>query len=247
MVLLKKILKTHHCCKDVPWRVSTMVLLFLFVSAVSSNAQNSTDLGVMITAEYQYGFSKYFDVWAKEDIRIDHNCEWYSRSKTSIGLDYKFKKYRNLDGLKMGVALDYINKFTDKHLFRNRYRFSAHFTYKYDYRNWEFSFRTRYQMMMHDETRGYYNYKMQHAWRNRLSVEYHEKYSLWSFGLSGELIAENKDKELFLESVLLVGNVDYRLTRYHYISFFIRDYRDVYITSDQVRTVFFGIGFKTKR
>lgn len=221
-------------------------LVLLLMTTTLSFAQKSTDYGCMLTAEYQYGFANYFDVWAKEDLRFDNDFSQYSRSKTSFGLDYKLKKYRLLDGLKMGVAFDYINKYTGKHIYRNRYRFSAHFTYKYDYRNWSFAFRTRYQMMMHDETTGYYNYKMQHAWRNRLSVDYHERNSRWSYGLSGELIAVNKDKDLFLESILLVGNVDYRLTRRQYLSVFVRDYRDIYITSDQIRTIYFGLGWKFK-
>lgn len=227
---------------------SLFALAMFLLFGLSLNAQNTTDVGCMITAEYQYSFAKYYDVWAKEDLRFDNNCSQYSRSKTTIGFDYKFKKYRLLDGLKMGVAMDYINKYTDKHLFRNRYRISFHFTYKYDYRNWEFAFRTRYQMMMHDETTGYYNYKMQHVWRNRLSVEYHEKNSRWAYGVSGELCSEvNKDRKLFLENMLFVGNVDYRLTRYQYLSVFVRDYKDVYIKSDQVRTIYFGIGWRYKR
>ena len=229
------------------WGKSLFALTIILLFGLSLQAQNTTDVGAMVTAEYQYSFAKYYDVWAKEDIRIDNYCSEYSRSKTTLGFDYKFKKYRHLDGLKMGTALDYIIKYTDKRGYRNRYRISFHFTYKYDYRNWAFAFRTRYQMMMHDETTGYYNYKMQHVWRNRLSVEYHEKNSLWTFGFAGELVSETKGKDLFLDNILLVGNVDYRLTRYHYISFFIRDYRDIYIKNDQVRTLYFGIGFKTKR
>ena len=247
MIFGNKILNRIRCCKDVRPYVSTMMAFFaLLLISFSSNAQNTTDFGGMLTAEYQQSFGKFWDVNVKEDLRFDHDFSQYSRSKTSIGFDYKLKKYRLLDGLKMGVAFDYINKYTEKRIYRNRYRFSAHFTYKYDYRNWEFTFRTRYQMMMHDETHGYYNYKMQHVWRNRLSVEYHERNSRWSYGLSGELIAVNKDKDLFLESILLVGNVDYRLTRRQYLSVFVRDYRDIYITEDQIRTIYFGLGWKFK-
>lgn len=232
--------------KIVRWGKSLFALAIILLFGLPSNAQRSTDFGGMLTAEYQCSFADYYEVWVKEDLRFDHDFSQYTRSKTAIGFDYKLKKYRLLDGLKMGVAFDYINKYTEKQIYRNRYRFSAHFTYKYDYRNWEFSFRTRYQLMMHDETRGYYNYKMQHVWRNRLSVEYHQKNSRWSYGVSGELVAENKDKDLFLESILLVGNVDYRLTRRQYLSVFVRDYRDIYITDDQIRTVFFGLGWKFK-
>ena len=224
--------------------IAFLLLLFLIPNRVS--AQNETDFGGMLTAEYQCGFANLYEVWVKEDLRFDHDFSQYTRSKTALGFDYKFKKYRLLHGLKMGIAVEYINKYTEKHIYRNRYRFSAHFTYKYDYRNWEFAFRTRYQMMMHDETTGYYNYKMQHVWRNRLSVEYRGKNSRWSYGLSGELIAETKGKDLFLESILLVGSVDYRLTRRQYLSVFVRDYRDIYITDDQIRTVFFGLGWKFK-
>lgn len=246
MVFDKKIANNKRCCRDMPWRVSIIAVFLLFLGSNYANAQKTTDFGGMITAGYQYDFANYYEVWAKEDLRFDNNFSQYSRSKTSFGLDYKLLKYRLLKGFKMGVAVDYINKYTDNHLYRNRYRLSFHFTYKYDYRNWRFAFRTRYQMMMHDETRGYYNYKMQHVWRNRLSVEYHERNSRWSYGVSGELYTGSDVGDLFLESVLLVGNVDYRLTRRQYLSAFIRDYRDIYIESDQIRTVYFGLGWKFK-
>ena len=232
--------------KKVCWGKTFFALTAFLLISISVNAQKTTDFGGMITAGYQYDFANYYEVWAKEDLRFDNNFSQYSRSKTSFGLDYKLLKYRLLKGFKMGVAVDYINKYTDNHLYRNRYRLSFHFTYKYDYRNWRFAFRTRYQMMMHDETRGYYNYKIQHMWRNRLSVEYHERNSRWSYGVSGELYTGSDVGDLFLESVLLIGNVDYRLTRRQYLSAFIRDYRDIYIESDQIRTVYIGFGWKFK-
>lgn len=232
--------------KKVCWGKTFFALTAFLLISISVNAQKTTDFGGMITAGYQYDFANYYEVWAKEDLRFDNNFSQYSRSKTSFGLDYKLLKYRLLKGFKMGVAVDYINKYTDNHLYRNRYRLSFHFTYKYDYRNWRFAFRTRYQMMMHDETRGYYNYKIQHMWRNRLSVEYHERNSRWSYGVSGELYTGSDVGDLFLESVLLIGNVDYRLTRRQYLSAIIRDYRDIYIESDQIRTVYIGFGWKFK-
>lgn len=248
MIFGNQTLKTNKCCRrDDMHVVSTLaVLLLLFVSQ-SLNAQKTTDFGGMLTAEYQHGFGDKWDVNVKEDLRFDNDFSKYSRSKTSVGVDYKFKR-NMLEGLKLGIAFDFINKCTDRHIYRNRGRLSFNITYKYDYRNWEFAFRTRYQMMGRDETTGYYNYAIQHVWRNRLSVEYHKKNSRWKYGASGELCSEfDKDNKLFLESMLFVGDVDYRLTRYQYLSVFVRDYKDVYIKGDQVRTVYFGIGWRYKR
>ena len=242
-----KILNQIRFCRDVPWRVSTMAMLFLIILPLSLTAQNATDFGGMLTAEYQHGFNSMIDVNVKEDLRFDNNFSQYSRSKTSVGVDYKFRR-NMLEGLKLGVYFDFINKYTGNHIYRNRGRLSFNIIYKYPYRNWEFAFRTRYQMMGRDETTGYYNYSIQHVWRNRLSVEYHVKGSRWTYSASGELCSElGNDNKLFLESMLFVGDVDYRLTRYQYLSVFVRDYKDVYITGDQVRTIYFGIGWRYKR
>ena len=246
MKLKQQILKLQRNCRNDVRVVSTMAVLLLFLIPNITTAQNSTDFAGMLTAEYQHGFGDHWDVNVKEDLRFDHDFSQYSRSKTSVGVDYKFKR-NMLEGLRLGVYFDFINRYTDNHIYRNRGRLSFNITYKYPFRNWEFAFRTRYQMMGRDETTGYYNLMIQHVWRNRLSVDYHMKGSRWRYGVSGELCSElDQDNKLFLERILFVGNIDYRITRYQYLSVFVRDYRDIYITDDQIRTIYFGLGWKFK-
>ena len=79
------------------WGKSLFALTIILLFGLSLQAQNTTDVGAMVTAEYQYSFAKYYDVWAKEDIRIDNYCSEYSRSKTTLGFDYKFKKFCGID------------------------------------------------------------------------------------------------------------------------------------------------------
>lgn len=212
----------------------------------SSTAQNTTDFGGILQAEYQNNFYGNFDVWVKEDLRFDNNFSQYSRSKTTLGFDYKFQRY-GLNGLKVGTGFDFINKYTGKHIYRNRYRFFVNASYKYVYREWEFGYRTRFLWMYRDEATGYYNYTPVRSWRNRLYVSYQRRFSRFRYSLSGELFSEvNKAKRLQLNTLMFEGDVEYRLTRRQYLTVFVRDYRDVYIESDQVRTVFFGLGWKFK-
>ena len=101
--------------------------------------------------------------------------------------------------------------------------------------------------MYNDEARGYYNYKAHYYWRNKLVVAYKQPNSRFKYSLSGEMYTEiNKDRDLQLNTMMYEGSVDYRLTRRQYLSVFVRDYRDIYITDDQIRTVFFGLGWKFK-
>lgn len=229
------------------WGKSLFALAIFVLFGLSLNAQNSTDYGAMLTAEYQHQFDDKWDLVFKEDLRFDNNVSQYSRWKNTLIVGYKFRR-NALEGLKLSMAFDHINKYTGSHIYRNRYRWALNVVYKYPYRNWSFAFRTRYQLMLHDESTGYYNYELQHVWRNKLTVDYHEKNSRWRYTAWGELFSEiRSDRALFLESIMLALNVEYRLTRYQYIMLYARDYRDVYIKSDQVRTIYFGLGWKYKR
>ena len=229
--------------KIVRWGKSLFALTIILLYGLTLDAQNSTDLGCMITAEYQNNVVGNWDVWVKEDLRFDNNFSQYSRSKSTIGFDYKFARY----GFKVGAGFDFINKYTGKHIFRNRYRFFVNASYKYEYRNWEFGYRTRFLTTYRDERTGYYNYEPEFSWRNKLSVSYQRPYSRYKYTLYGEFYSDvNRDKQLELSTLLLAGEVDYRLTRRQHLTFFIRDYRDIFIESDQIRTIYFGLGWRFK-
>lgn len=230
--------------RDAIYRVLTgVVVLLVILTHGSATAQNTTDFGAILRAEYENNFYGNYDVWVKEDLRFDHNFSKYSRSKTTLGFDYKFVRY----GIKVGAGFEYVNKYTESRIFRNRYRLFVKASYKYEYHNWEFSYRTRFLMMYRDEAKGYYNYTPVLSWRNKFQVSYQRRFSRFKYSLSGELYSDiNKDKRLQLNTLLFEGDVEYRLTRRQYLTVFVRDYREVYIESDQIRTLFLGIGWKFK-
>ena len=126
--------------KIVRWGKSLFVLTTFLLCGLSLNAQKTTDFGAILQAEYQNNVYGNFDVNLKEDLRFDNNFSHYSRSKTTLGVDYRFVRY----GFKIGAGFDYINKYTGKHIYRNRYRFFVNASYKYEYRSWEFACRTRF-------------------------------------------------------------------------------------------------------
>lgn len=222
---------------------SLALLLCLYIIPNVATAQNTTDYGAILRAEYENNFYGNYNVWVKEDLRFDHDFSKYSRSKTTLGIDYKFARY----GIKVGAGFEYVNKYTESRIFRNRYRLFVKASYKYAYHNWEFGYRTRFLMMYRDEATGYYNYTPLLSWRNKLQVSYQRRFSRFKYSLSGELYSDfNKDKRLQLNTLMFEGDVEYRLTRRQYLTVFVRDYREIYIESDQIRTVFFGIGWKFK-
>ena len=240
MIFVNEILKSFRW-SDMVRRILTMAILLL--ASLSLDAQKTTDFGAILQAEYQNNLIGNWDVWVKEDLRFDNNFSQYSRSKTTLGLDYKFVRY----GIKVGAGFDFINKYTGKHIYRNRYRFFMNASYKYVYRSWEFGYRTRFLTMFHDERTGYFNYEPEYNWRNRLSVSYQRRFSRFRYTLSGEMYSIfNRDNQLQLNTLMFEGDVEYRLTRRQYLSAFIRDYRDIYIESDQIRTVYFGLGWRFK-
>lgn len=208
-----------------------------------ATAQNTTDFGAIIRLEVVEELNDNWSLAAKEDLRFNNDISQFSRSKFSLGFDYKLPRY----GLKFGIGGEYIIKYTGKHIYRNRYRYFVNASYKYEYRNWEFGYRTRFLIMQNDEEAGYYNNAFYYYWRNRLQVTYQRRFSRFKYSLSGELYSEiNKDRQLQLDNLMFEGDIEYRLTRRQYLSAFIRDYRDIYIESDQIRTIYFGIGWKLK-
>lgn len=208
-----------------------------------ATAQNTTDFGAIIRLEAVEELNDNWSLAAKEDLRFNNDISQFSRSKFSLGFDYKLPRY----GLKFGIGGEYIIKYTGKHIYRNRYRYFVNASYKYEYRNWEFGYRTRFLIMQNDDEAGYYNNAFYYYWRNRLQVTYQRRFSRFKYSLSGELYSEiNKDRQLQLDNLMFEGDVEYRLTRRQYLSAFIRDYRDIYIESDQIRTIYFGIGWKLK-
>lgn len=210
---------------------------------IVATAQNTTDFGAIIRLEDVEELNDNWSLAAKEDLRFNNDISQFSRSKFSLGFDYKLPRY----GLKFGIGGEYIIKYTGKHIYRNRYRYFVNASYKYEYRNWEFGYRTRFLIMQNDDEAGYYNNAFYYYWRNRLQVTYQRRFSRFKYSLSGELYSEiNKDRQLQLDNLMFEGDVEYRLTRRQYLSAFIRDYRDIYIESDQIRTIYFGIGWKLK-
>ena len=227
-------------------------MIVLSLATATAVAQSETDWGCILRAEYQVNIGKHLNlpirndklgILVKEDLRFENNMSKYARSKTTLGVDYKFSRL----GIKLGAGFEYINRYTNKYIYRNRYRYFFSLSYEYDYRNWEFNFRTRFITMYNDESTGYYNYKAHYYWRNKLEVSYKQPNSRFKYSLSGETYSEvNKDRDLQLSTMMYEGSVDYRLTRRQYLSAFVRDYKDVFIESDQIRTVYIGIGWKFK-
>ena len=127
MIYMQQTIKLQRHCRNVRPYVSTMtVLLLLCWLPKSITAQKNTDFGVLLQAEYENNFAGNYDVWVKEDLRFDHDFSKYSRSKTTLGFDYRFVRY----GFKIGAGFDYINKYTEKRVFRNRYRLFVNASYK---------------------------------------------------------------------------------------------------------------------
>lgn len=248
MAVRSEILKRFHL-----WGVRILALVLLMLLKMSADAQDFyTDYGAILQTEYQIGIEKYLglplrndkiDITVKEDLRFEDNVSKYSRSKTTLGIDYRFVRW----GLKIGVGFDYINRYTEKFIYRNRYRYFINVSYKYDLKNFELGYRTRFITMYNDENTGYYNYEAHYYWRNRLSVSYHHSFSRFKYTLSGETYSFfDRDRTLQLEELMFEGDVEYRLTRRQYLSAFVRDYKAIYIESDKIRTVYFGIGWRYK-
>ena len=71
-------------------------MIVLSLATATAFAQNETDWGCILRAEYQVNIGKHLNlpirndklgILVKEDLRFENNMSKYSRSKTTLGVD----------------------------------------------------------------------------------------------------------------------------------------------------------------
>ena len=217
------------------------VIIGFLLCTIFVEAQN-TDFGGIITGEISQDISKLWSVSFSEELRFNKNFSQYDRSQTALGVDYTFFRGR----MKAGGTAEYHNKFTDNHIYRNRWRFSAHLSYIYKYRYYTFNLRTRLQSTYYDSHRGDFRINPKIYWRNRLEISYKRLNSRLKYSLSGEFFwLVNAPKHNVIDDVRLTASAEYRLTRRSYLDIFCRDDKEIQVVDPQ-RMIYFGVGYKFK-
>ncbi len=222
-------------------RLLTIVLL-LFSVGVFAQSERSTDFGGIVSAEAEVGLSGPFGLSVEEELRFENNCTQFDRWLNSVGVDYTCLHNR----MNIGLTADYIRRHNDRGYYENRGRLGLQVTYTEDWRRFRFQMRSKAIGTFFDERTGEHRVNPRLYWRNRLKVTYQPMNSRFRYALSTELFwLTNDPKKGGIDNLRTVLSVEYRLSRRHYLTAFVRMDNDLQV-KEPVDRFFLGLTFKAK-
>jgi len=221
-------------------------LLFIALMTVSvaafAQSERTTDFGGIVSAEAEVGLGGNFGLSVEEELRIDHNFTQFDRWLNSLGVDYTCLHNR----MNIGLTGDYIRRHNDRGYYENRGRLGLQVTYTEEWRRFKFQGRSKLLATFFDERTSEHRVNPRLYWRNRLKVTYQKPNSRFKYALSAELFwLTNDPKKGFIDNIRTVASVDYRLTRRHYLSAFVRMDNDLQV-KEPVDMFYIGLTFKGK-
>lgn len=222
-------------------RLLTIVLL-LFSVGVFAQSERSTDFGGIVSAEAEVGLGGPFGLSVEEELRFENNCTQFDRWLNSVGVDYTCLHNR----MNIGLTADYIRRHNDRGYYENRGRLGLQVTYTEDWRRFRFQVRSKAIGTFFDERTGEHRVNPRLYWRNRLKVTYQPMNSRFRYALSTELFwLTNDPKKGGIDNLRTVLSVEYRLSRRHYLTAFVRMDNDLQV-KEPVDRFFLGLTFKAK-
>ena len=223
-------------------KLTTILLLLLLSAAAFAQSERVTDFGGIASAELEVGLPANFGLSVEEELRIDHNFTQFDRWLNSVGVDYTCLHNR----MNIGLTADYIRRHNDRGYYENRGRLGLQVTYTEEYRRFRFQVRSKAIGTFFDERTGEHRVNPRLYWRNRLKVTYQKPNSRFKYALSTELFwLTNDPKKGGVDNLRTVLSLDYRLSRRHYLSAFVRMDNDLWV-AEPVDRFYFGLTLKGK-
>ena len=209
---------------------------------VFAQSERSADFGGIVSSEFSAGLGGPFGLSIEEELRFDHNCTQFDRWLNSLGVDYSCLHNR----MTIGLAADYIRRHNDADYYENRGRLGLQVTSTEDYRRFKFQGRSKLVGTFFDESTGNHRVNPRLYWRNRLKITYQIPNSRYKYALSTELFwLTNDPKKSYIDNIRTVLSVDYRLSKRHYLSGFVRMDNDLQV-KEPVDRFYLGLTFKMK-
>ena len=217
------------------------MLLLVSVGAFAQS-ERATDFGGIVSAEAEVGLGGPFGLSVEEELRFDHNCTQFDRWLNSLGVDYTCLHNR----MNIGLTGDYIRRHNDRGYYENRGRVGMQVTYTEEWRRFKFQGRSKLIATFFDERTSEHRVNPRLYWRNRLKVTYQKPNSRFKYALSAELFwLTNDPKKGFIDNIRTVASVDYRLSRRHYLSAFVRMDNDLQV-KEPIDRFYFGLTLKAR-
>ena len=223
-------------------KLKYLFLIFgMWFSLTTFAQKNDMDLGMSISGDLEKSLNRKWDLSFGQEVRLIDNPVVFSRSTTSIGLDYTLFERK----MKIGAYYAFLYLYNNDYLFEARHRYYFNISYKEALGQFTLSWRGRLQGTTRDENRGMYKINPKYVMKNKFQVEYAVWGRPWKPFISGDLSTDlNNPMGNDLTRVRYEVGTAWRLNRTDYIDIFFRfdqylDTRDPYVLS-------FGIGYKLK-
>lgn len=225
--------------KKIKYSVLLLLICISFQPAIK--AQKSTDYGASLTYEVVKELNQNFRLTADEEIRlVDNNKYGFDRSATTLGGDYAILQKK----VRIGAFYSFLYLYNGDNLFEYRHRYFFNVSYKEDVGSFSLSWRGRFQGTIRDENRGEYRVNPKYVLRNRFQVEYLIWKSRWTPSVSCDFATVLNDPRYDLSRIRLQGGVEYRLSRYTYLSGFLR--YDINYEKAENNRLSLGISYRVK-
>ena len=216
----------------------SVFILLLFVSSSVWGQDRETDLGAILSAEFSKKLNRHFELSLEQELRLLTNNAGFSRSTSSVGMDYTIVK-----GLKTGVYYNYMYLYNSNFLYESRHRYHANLSYRHRVnRNLSLALRTRFQGTYRDENRGEYKINPKYVLRNRLKAEYNLRGTGWKPYLSTEVTNTLNDplgNEIY--KLRFQGGTSWRWDKRTSLDFYVR--ADEYLPREDARVISIGVGY----
>lgn len=219
-----------------------LVLALFGILTVYAQSGRTTDVGAILSAEVSVALPADFAVSVEEEVRFYQGCTQFNRWLNSVGVERGFMRNR----MKLGLNADYLRRHNTEGYYENRWRTGLYVTYSETFRHFKFGIRSKLLATFYDEQTGEHRVNPKLYWRNRLQASYQKPNSRFKYSLSTELFwLTNDPKRSIVDNLRTVATVEYRLSRRHYLSAFVRMDNDLQV-KEPVDRFYLGLGFEGK-
>ena len=102
-----------------------LILLCFLLCGARAVAGGGTELGGIVSLEFNKSLPRHFNISLEEELRFDHDHPNFDRWLNSLGVDYDFYRGR----MSVGLRGDYIRRYNNDGFFENRVRTALVFSY----------------------------------------------------------------------------------------------------------------------
>jgi len=224
-------------------RILVIVLFVVgFSSAVSAQSERDFDFGTMLSAKMSVDLKKNFSIGAEEEVRFSRNSTQFNRWLNGVNVSYSFLRNR----MEVGLNVEYIRRYNNDDFYENRGRIGLDLSYSETFRQFKFTYRSRFNSTFMDETTGEHRVNPKIYWRNKFQTTYQRPNSRWKYTLSAELFwLLNDPKHCIVDNIRTTLIVDYRIARRHSLALMLRNNNDI-LVKKPVSILYVGLQYRMK-